>query len=146
MTQEPKLLPDKLSALTRVALKDLEKIEQDQRYVVDMSEWHWMDKSGECHVCFAGVVMAGTLTSSLYDSLTPVSFDEDTRKKLLALDEMRSGYVQNAVHTLRNVNGVSEDTLSSAYDLDTPLNYADDPEWFKARLYEIADKLEAMGL
>lgn len=52
-------LPEKPSELLKLAMLDLEKVEADPRYRVDMGEWH--KPNGRCSVCLAGSVMAKTL-------------------------------------------------------------------------------------
>jgi hypothetical protein len=56
--------PEKLSDLIELALGDLEKVEKDERYRVDMEAWH-TPLNGKCRVCLAGSVIAQTF-------LTPV--------------------------------------------------------------------------
>lgn len=55
-------LPDEPSKLIRVALRDLEKCENDFRYRVDMSFWHnASEETGVCSVCLAGATLAKTM-------------------------------------------------------------------------------------
>lgn len=103
-------LPNKLSALIRAGLADLEKIERNKAYVVDMATYHTSyncDNDGRpyadgrrCHVCFAGAVMVGTLGVELGDSATPRDFP-GLEDKLNALDEVRVG---NIGYALLNFN------------------------------------------
>lgn len=86
-------LPNKMSALIRIALADLRKIERSKRYGVDMNSWHTpLYGKGRCLVCFAGSVMAKTLSTSPYADTHPAHFGPD-EGKLRALDALRLGKV-----------------------------------------------------
>ena len=53
-----KKLPNKPSELLKVALTDLELVEGDSKYRVDMRNWHTPQYDKTCEVCLAGSVMA----------------------------------------------------------------------------------------
>lgn len=87
-----KKLPNKPSALIRVALADLAKVERSKKYVVNMDTYHSPYRDpGKCSVCFAGAVMAQTLGASSEEWWTPEEFNDED--KLRALDEFRVGEV-----------------------------------------------------
>lgn len=100
-----KPLPDKLSALICIALKDLRKAERSKDYKVDMSMWH--APNGVCRVCLAGAVMAFSLRMpknvDFLNTLAPSSlFDNvETNNKLFALNHLRVGQVSSALFCLR---------------------------------------------
>lgn len=89
-------LPDKPSELLLLALEDLQKVESDPRYVVDMGAWH--SPNGKCRVCLAGAVMAGKLGVTPDQSMTPSRLPEAL--KLRALDFLRVGEIDLALRTL----------------------------------------------
>lgn len=131
-------LPDKLSDLILVALDDLEKVENDERYTVNMDWWH---RSGDtCLVCLAGSVMAKSLDVSPDCTRFPNDFDDKTEAKLDALNWARVGDVSYALYHL--------DVPSSDYtSLDREVaDYQDDPEQFKADMREIAAALKEQDL
>lgn len=77
--------------LIGVAIKDFAKILKDDRYVVDMAEWHdYYSTTEKCHVCMAGAVMAGTLEMDCNMSITPGC--TSSNNKLLLINEWRCGY------------------------------------------------------
>ena len=80
---------DKIYKLLDLAMSDLEKVEKDSRYEVNMNSWHWKDQ--KCFVCLAGCVMAKTLNGDINDHLAPSSFSKDTESKLQAIDCFRCG-------------------------------------------------------
>lgn len=93
-----KQLPDKLSELIYIALEDLEKIEADPRYIIDMGTWHM--PNGKCAVCAAGAVMAKRLGADPTAHISPSRFDDDTEAKLDAIDLLRCGYLDDAADQL----------------------------------------------
>lgn len=131
-------LPDKLSDLIEVALRDLELVENDKRYTVNMDWWH---RSGDtCLVCLAGSVMAKSLDVSPDRTRYPNDFDDKTEAKLGALNWARVGDVDYALHHL--------DVPSSEHtSFDRPVaDYEGDPEQFKADMREIAAVLKEQDL
>lgn len=94
-----KKLPNKPSALIRLAVHDLELTMQDkEHYKIDMDDWH--QPNGKCSVCFAGGVMAQSLKQSPFSSVVPSDFDMNTHIKLLAINEFREGYICNGLNLL----------------------------------------------
>ena len=91
---EPQL-PDKLSALLRIAVRDAQKCEVSDEYVLDMSVWYAPSSKADddtCSVCMAGAVMAQTLKASPHpEGRYPSGFDDATAGKLRAIDNMRMG-------------------------------------------------------
>jgi hypothetical protein len=146
-----KKLPDKLSDLIEVAVKDLEAVEQDPHYVVNMDTWHRAEaqefrigqqvfEKEPCTVCLAGAVMAKTLEVPRYWSKNPVDFrgENSTEDKLIALDLVRRGFIDGA---LRQLGHVIDD---APYEF-VP-DYRNNSDEFKIRLRIIAQRLKGMGL
>jgi len=103
-------LPNKLSALLRIAVEDAQKIEKTPGYVLDMSVWH-SPANGPCAVCLAGSVMALRLRAPVADTVDPEDYvtvsvhdedDEDnsTRNALWAIDSMRRACLDDAADEL----------------------------------------------
>lgn len=91
-------LPDKPSELLKLAMKDLELVEQNPKYKLDMGIWHEKKKSGACAMCFAGAVMNRELGCNEQEHMVePEDFDKPTTKKLWALNNFREGYLQTAL-------------------------------------------------
>ena len=97
---EAQRLPDKPSELLILAMEDIERVEADPRYKIDMGSWH--EPNGKCKVCAAGSVMAKTLklpinVNSDYEGChvetneQNVDFDSDTERKLAAINSFRCG-------------------------------------------------------
>jgi hypothetical protein len=98
-----KKLPEKLSDLIDLALDDLEKVERDPRYVLKMTVWHSSldyDMESRCAVCLAGSVIAKTLEVPPNKSVLPIDFDEHTKVRLEALDNLRCGYLREAARSV----------------------------------------------
>lgn len=132
-------LPNKPSKLIRVALKDLELVEQDNNYSIYMGDWH-MPLGDKCSVCLAGSVIARTLNTPLDAEVDPLDFNLITKNKLLALNQFRVGYIGQGLHFL---------------DIEQPKNtktfvyiphYDENPILFKERLSQMADSFEMRGL
>ena len=97
-------LPDRLSDLILVALKDLKKCEKSPKYTVEMSKWHRPSCASAithldwtCEVCLAGSVIAQTLKTPIIKLKEPVDFGEVDEHKLYALDYIRGGDVFQAL-------------------------------------------------
>lgn len=139
-------LPDKPSALIRVALADLAKVEADPKYRVDMSEWVlWDGDSSPCEVCFAGAVIVGTLgggpnfTEDFFRS-HPHLFDSGTSRKLHALDAFRNGYVSLALEHM-GIYGRDKVLLNrtlSPYEIDRAA--------WRADMEKLANDLQMVGI
>lgn len=110
-------LPDKPSELLMVAMEDLEKCENDPSYKIEMSEW--VDcRDLVCEVCHAGAVIVHTLKvrgSNNGELISPSDFDEDTEVKLLAIDNIREGYVRNFL-TFMGCNIPDSLNFETSYD------------------------------
>jgi hypothetical protein len=136
-----KQLPDKLSDLIEVALADLEKVEKDPIYKVDMHKWHdpMPDAEGQpvCLVCLAGAVMAKTLEAPEFLDSHPGRFDEKTALKLSALNFIRRGWVSSAMEDLDIKYGGQSEYKVTPYVLN--------PEKFKQDLRTIAEDLRKEG-
>jgi hypothetical protein len=123
MTDQPTpsaaALPDKLSALIRVAVADMRKVQADPRYELDARTWHEPrdtdDNKAVCAVCMAGAVMANTLSADLNDDLSIGDFGDDA-DKLDALDDVRGGFCDDAVARVRgfDVDGDARGRLTVA--------------------------------
>ena len=138
-----------LSAVIRVALDDLARVESDPRYKVNMTQWH-RPIAGVCHVCLAGAIMAETLgvppeafigapdlSTWLYKMSDDVS--GGARARLMALDLVMRGYTDDALIWV-----VVTPPKGVEWPPVTP--YADDPAAFRRDLLAVAAALEERGL
>lgn len=134
----PTKLPDKPSALIRLALKDLEKCERSRKYKINMSVWH--EPNGKCSVCMAGAIMAQRLNCDPGKELAPWQdglFDADTRGKLDAVDWFRMGCVDMGLH------GMGIDRI---YPDQKVTDYHRDRSQFKRDMRKLASLLAKEGL
>lgn len=132
-----KRLPNKPSELLKLALSDMELVEQDPRYKIDMGFWH-MPIKNKCVVCLAGSVMAKTLKIPPKKEKEPYDMLE-IREKLLMIDRLRKGYFP----TLLNTN------LPDFYDdseLEIMSNEPRQRKKWKEHMCTIIGILEAEGL
>ena len=136
-------LPDKPSDLLQLALDDLQKTENDDRYVINMDVWHDPGPpDNKCRVCLAGSVMAQTLQGSPWLQLRPESFDDGKIDlQLCAIDHFREGDVTLALDILeyRFVPA----TLNDHMDI-TP--YKDNPTIFREDMLELIKHLRENAL
>ncbi len=142
-----KQLPEKFSDTIDLALDDLEKIEQDERYRVDMGLWHTVDHDEKCHVCLGGAVMARTLEVDIDNCVIPEELGNAVARKLNALDELRraqgpSSY-RFALAVFLGVD-VFEVTLPTNFRAPIPA-YSQNPEGFKSTLREVAQQYRKIG-
>lgn len=136
-----------LSAVIRVALDDLAKVEADPAYLVNMFTWH-EPIGGQCHVCLAGAVMAGTIgipTERFIDvpgaAVLKMSGDaaDGARARLMALNMVRRGDIGDAI-----IWSGATSPQGACWPTVTP--YEADPAAFRRDLLDVAAALEAEGL
>jgi hypothetical protein len=131
-------LPDKPSELIRVALEDMRALEEDTRYRIDMGAWHHPGPVF-CHVCAAGAVMARRLGVGPATKTSPSDFDDETSRKLFALDCFREGQVLIGLIRL--------DIAPGNYPLDVRITpYEVHREAFYRDMEALAAMLEGVGL
>lgn len=100
------ILPDKPSALLALALKDLASCEHNPlHYIVNMGVWVIQDPeypSDPCIVCLAGAVMVQSLsiTKTVVHPNDLHALCEADRRKLMALDALRIGEIDDALRQL----------------------------------------------
>lgn len=96
-------LPNKPSALIRLAIKDLEACEKDESYNINMDRWQMPLSNGICEVCLAGSVMAKTLgvPRTLESTAAFTSLDMPTMNKMWALDYFRKGNLYGGLISLK---------------------------------------------
>lgn len=139
-------LPNKMSDLIEVALEDLTKVEADQRYRVRMNDWHVPPHSGEtrCAVCFAGAVMAKSLDAAIASESFPDDYEEDTGRKLSALDQVRVGWVSEALRIMHE----DADEYHAHEELNDfrVVSYAEDPARWREDMVAIVARLREEGL
>jgi hypothetical protein len=143
-------LPNKLSALIRVAIKDLRQAARDPIYKLDMARWHQpSNEPGKCCVCMAGAVMAFSLGISPRRSLEPQNFPDTTYAKLRALNLVRTGYLFGALSQLGLIYSVSKKSvLDEASSLIRHATLTTSvPGLAPAKVYlKVAEMLESVGL
>lgn len=130
-----KHLPNKLYKLIRVALADMRKCMESDKYEIQMGVWHAPVEDGICAVCAAGAVMAQTLKRKPTRELDPFDFSVDIQTKLLSLNALRMGFVGLAINEM----GLPEpkknyDCYISPFDPDEPKFFFRDMEALATRL------------
>ncbi len=149
-----KELPDKPSELIRLALGDLEKVEDSPMYEVDMNLWHTglNGKFGICHVCLAGAVIASSLQHHNEDWVTPAHFNIPDKRKLIVIDHLRRGKLLEAATELNGISIKEKDSFIDAIEQNLlPENivityYEINKKFFKRDMNNLAFSLELLGL
>jgi len=110
------IIPNRLSALIRLAVADSIKIETTPGYELNMDRWHFpkfvdesvsYDAFGKepveaCQVCMAGAVLSQSFGAKRYQNLNPESGSEDCnfgraeRNMCRAIDHVRRGGMDQA--------------------------------------------------
>ena len=159
MTQPTTQLPNKLSALLRLAVQDAQKCERDPRYELNMGAWHVLeDGDATCQVCMAGAVMAQTLQYPI-DRRVTWSDASHMDNTMHAIDNMRTGDFVSAAASL-SVRPTTEQTRSlrrarglvcEFYEAEDYTPHEEDPSDHYGRAdwetyLECADILEGAGL
>ena len=154
-----KRLPDKMSDLLKLGLKDEAKANRSPRYDVDMDIYHEIvaleddfgDYRDTCQVCFAGGVMAFTLNGKWGESLSPEDFYNGNVQKLHALDMLRRGKVYAAacymklVGVFRTANEFSYHEFSENGVVHVS-NYIWGRLAWRRSMFHLADRLARAGL
>jgi hypothetical protein len=162
MEKKERTLPDKPSELILIALKDLESCIEDDRYVIDMGEWHGRQTNAEkCSVCLAGAVMAKSMDSDIDITLLPSGFDAPNSYKFSALNAVRQGDVETYLQRLQSAGCISESEFEMAFEKIGFMRWEvieynpspegdelgiDDYEPFKKSMIRIATELESVEL
>jgi len=135
-------LPNKLSALILLALKDLEWVEaRPEIYKVNMNLWHTgTNLAPICGVCLAGAVIAHTFKMNHLESWVPSNFSANISDKLHAINLIREGRLEAALGELEEY--LPDGVLRSV----EICKYEDDPEAFKKKLLQIAKVLQKYNL
>jgi hypothetical protein len=136
-------LPDKPSALIRVALEDLDKAIA-KGHTINMGWWVSPNGDGKtCEVCLAGAVMLDKFPALIEwatEEVCPTHIGEvQVERKLFALNEFRRGEIEDAFAYL----GLElPPNLPARHRVP---NYAFEPNAFRAAMHEMADMLEREG-
>ena len=151
MTEPTPKLPTVLSDLIALAISDARKLDREV-YVPDFTEWHSPitdpEEEGECAICLAGAVIAGTLglppTAPHYFG----SCEYPDANAIRALEFVRCGGWEAACDAL----GVSlTDRQRKSFNVlgETQFRFFDDWDEFDAHLASlegILPRLRAIGL
>lgn len=135
-TKKQLKLPSKPSALIRVALKDLDRVERNKKYRVDMNVWH--EPNGQCAVCFAGAVMTRAIPPT--ENYLFSKFPRDMEAKFDALDSLRGGLIDFALDSMN----MPKPPKLPKYVIITP--YSVSAKGFKKDMCSLACLLEKHGL
>lgn len=133
-------LPDKLSALIRMALADLGKVERSKKYKVDMQVWH-QPREGVCAVCLAGAVIAKELGANPDEYVVPLEYSKKISNKLFALEYARLGQIAYAMNP-----SVYDKAVKKRGKPPTFPSYRRNKARFKRGLRKLAAWLEGNGL
>jgi hypothetical protein len=130
-------LSDKPSEMIRQALADLRLVEKDERYSVEMGEWHSpRGGSGTCAVCMAGAVMSRVIPPDVIAE--PYEFEDCN--KLRAIDRFRIGDVEGGLQYLRISH---PESVPDGMGVE---RYRDGAEAFHRDMAKVAAVLESVGL
>jgi hypothetical protein len=126
--------PSTHSALIRLAVHDLEKVERDKRYEIDMRAWHapGTPDNNVCYVCFAGSVMANSLNAPLNEYRSPNQFSDKWYRAFIFLNNIRMG------------KGTRNPETGNHFRWEVP-TYGSNPTAFKLAMLGIAAWYETQG-
>lgn len=146
-------LPNKLSDLMEVALKDLAKAERSAFYNAEMGSWHQPQYNRgdvvSCDVCFAGSVIAFTLHADKDSQMAPSMFSRDLHGKLIALNSVRNGGYGSAAYSMgfsvRRQKKIAAHVLASPALAHRPVSYHRDRKVFKEDIRAAIRALRGIG-
>ena len=127
-------LPNKKSELLTLALRDLEVVEKDNKYTVDMGDYYHQTMNS-CYVCLAGAVMANTLDAEsivigIRNRVYTNMFGEDNKNKLRWLNDVRE-FCEYRFNNLIEVCGIYH------------CEYNNDPDNFKVSIRKVIEYYES---
>jgi hypothetical protein len=135
----------KLSVAILQALDDLELCMNDVNYIIDFNLFHHpidpiKDQfknivNKKCAVCFAGSIIAKRLKPNEFnEDIRPSDFNKKTENMLLALDQIRSGSIIQALYQL----GIYENSENFKNVVVNQHDY----NIFKSQMIEISNMLK----
>lgn len=136
-------LPNKMSDLILVAIRDLSKVEKMKGYKIDMG-WAWHEpiatrRGSRCSVCLAGACMVG-LGVPKNREVHPYSFNEKLERKFNAIDSLRVGSVSSACYYLNIIK--TEKIRKMNRDIT---DYSVSKSKFKKEMLKLAKDLKKVG-
>lgn len=135
-----------MSALIKVALADLAKVERSKKFVVNMSTWMAQGHRGPCEVCFAGSVMAKSLGAVMEVGhcgamCYPEDFSDRNAQAFYALNCLRNGQVSSAARHLGRLAAHRLEPLDRRV-----VAYGIAPKAWRRDMRKLVRDLEAEGL
>jgi len=103
MATKPKevKLPNKLSGLLRLAVKDCRKAQKSKKYKLNMRVLHEPpNKKGKCEVCMAGAILAFTMKVPINSYILSFGAAPYAEHELHTVDLARQGRFVDALHKL----------------------------------------------
>ena len=107
-----KRLPNRLSDLIDLAVKDSEKANAMKSRILNMEVFH-TPLNGKCSMCMAGAVMDRTLGANPKKELVPEHFDGPTRVALINIDRARQGIPPVGVYEVHPALRMIKDKVST---------------------------------
>ena len=146
------VLPTKLSELIALSLFDLEQVEKNDKYTVNMSYWYW-PHAHTCFVCLGGSVLVNRFNfteeslhgSMMLASVIDLHIAESDTNALYALNYIRQGQLALALSQLGFDMPESTDEHKLWPHMSiTP--HHENAQRFKTDLAKLATKLAIYGL
>lgn len=141
------LLPDLPSELLEVALRDLEAVEQDDRYVVEMWDLH-KPRDGKCYVCLAGATLGKSYNLGFSEDVLISELPERLSNKILCIDAFRRGNITSGVEYLSKPRFANVDIAKKIKKaaIDKYIPYHLSPSTFKAYIRSLIIELKKYNL
>ena len=138
-------LPDKLSDCIKVALNDEQIVFDSPLYQINMEDnyhkYNFKKNNTYCEVCFAGAVMASTLKQPATLDLFPGYFNDHNFYRLIALDYVRTGRIEDALDAIEQENDEIEVNCHVHVT-----NYEDNRDEWRRDMLSIANLLQSQDL
>lgn len=148
-------LPEKLSDLVELALRDCRAVEARDDVTWNMYEWVEDPNTPECTACVAGAVMLQTLGAPVDGPSTTDWVPEDypmvpeAMRSLYALNDARQGKWRSALRCLTGggICGAREETVAAlSGDWPAGLTGPQNGEAWYAAMADAAKRLREVGL
>lgn len=142
-------VPSCLSAAIGMAVRDLDAVSKDDRFVIHMERWFRPDTAygkKTCYVCLAGSVIANSFKRDPNEQLEgglEEEYGETWQKIFYALDEVRTGSIDFARRYWPD--GWKLDTDGSEFDFEMPPYKPENHDEYVQKLLDLTKQLEAAG-
>jgi hypothetical protein len=143
------IVPEKLSDLLELSLNDLDLVEKDPLYTVNMRYWHDNNNTeyastGTCLVGLAGAWLSKSCGAEVDTFICPTMLPRRAENAMLAINACRIGQIDDAVALFYGAEECYR--VPREYKDFDVTRYSQNPVDFKKEMRELVNFLRCWGL